>query len=113
VSTRKRFDLIVDARQVSRERHSDREFVTRRIADETIIVPVVGGVGDLDAIFTLNEVGSHIWRLIDSPTTVNAIVEEIGREFDVSSDRAERDVVEFLDKLADAGLIRPLNEPVR
>ncbi len=101
----------VDDRQVSRERNVNRDFVTRRIADETIIVPVVGGVGDLDAIFTLNDVGSHIWRLIDSPTTVQAIVEEIGREFDVSPDRAETDVVEFLDKLAEAALIRPLGEP--
>jgi Coenzyme PQQ synthesis protein D (PqqD) len=101
----------VDARQVSRVRNGDREFVTRRIADETIIVPVVGGVGDLDAIFTLNEVGSHIWGLIDTPIGVDAIVEEIGREFDVPSDRAERDVVEFLDKLADAGLIRTLSKP--
>ena len=110
-STREEADLIVDARQVTRERHGTREFVTRRIADETIIVPVVGGVGDLDAIFTLNDVGSYIWGLIENPTTVAAIVEEVGRTFEVAPDRAERDVVEFLDKLAEAGLIRPLGGP--
>jgi hypothetical protein len=102
----------VDARQVSRERYGDREFVTRRIADETIIVPVVSGVGDLDAIFTLNEVGSHIWHLIENPTTVQAIVESVLREFEVSADRAEHDVVEFLDRLAESGLIRPLASAV-
>jgi hypothetical protein len=101
----------VDVRQVSRERNGNREFVTRRIADETIIVPVVGGVGDLDAIFTLNEVGSLIWQLVDTPTTVQAIVEEVGRTFDASPDRLEQDVVEFLGKLAEAGLIQPLGEP--
>jgi hypothetical protein len=106
-------DHLVDGRQVSRAGDDGREFVTRRIADETIIVPVVGGVGDLDAIFTLNEVGSHIWRLIDGPITVHQIVEEIGRQFDVSPGQAERDVIEFLDKLAEAGLIRPLDEPSR
>jgi hypothetical protein len=100
----------VDARQVSRPRDGGREFVTRRIADETIIVPVVGGVGDLDAIFTLNEIGSCIWRLTEQPTTVHAVVEAICREFDVPADRAERDVVEFLGTLADAGLIRPLTD---
>jgi coenzyme PQQ synthesis protein D (PqqD) len=109
----RRSDLSVDARQVSREQHGDREFVTRRIADETIIVPVVSGVGDLDAIFTLNEVGSHIWNLIESPTTVQAIVEDVVRVFDVPPDRAESDVVEFLNKLAEAGLIRPLEAAVR
>jgi hypothetical protein len=101
----------LDARSVSRERSDTRKFVTRRIADQTIIVPVVGGVGDLDAIFTLNEVGSLVWELTDTPTTVHIIAEEIARTFDVAPDRAERDVVEFLGKLEEAGLIRPLNEP--
>ena len=101
----------MDARQVSRTGNGSREFVTRQIADETIIVPVVGGVGDLDAIFTLNEVGSYIWRLTDRPTTVDAIAAEVGRTFDVPADRAEQDVVEFLSKLAEAGLIRPIGEP--
>jgi hypothetical protein len=98
----------VDNRQVSRAQHADREFVTRRIADETIIVPVVGGVGDLDAIFTLNDVASHIWTLVDTPTTVDAIVADVIRIFDVPRDRAAQDTLEFLDKLADAGLIAPL-----
>jgi Coenzyme PQQ synthesis protein D (PqqD) len=102
----------VDNRQVSRERHADREFVTRRIADETIIVPVVSGVGDLDAIFTLNEVGAHIWTLLDKPTQVDAIVADVVRTFDVTPDVAERDTLEFLDKLADAGLIAPLRSAV-
>ena len=103
----------MDTRTVSREQHADREFVTRRIADETIIVPVVGGVGDLDAIFTLNDVGSHIWRSIERPATVDAIIADLVRTFEVPRDRAEQDVLEFLDRLADAGLIRPLGEPVR
>ena len=103
----------MDTRTVSREQHADREFVTRRIADETIIVPVAGGVGDLDAIFTLNDVGSHIWRLIEQPTTVDAIVGDVVRNFDVARERAEQDALEFLDRLADAGLIRRLAEPVR
>lgn len=101
----------MDLRQVAREHNGQREFVTRRIADETIIVPVVGGVGDLDAIFTLNEVGSHIWHLLDAPATVQAIVESVAASFDVLPGDAERDVVEFLDKLASAGLIRPLAAP--
>ena len=102
----------MDTRIVSRQQHADREFVTRRIADETIIVPVVNGVGDLDAIFTLNDVGSHIWTMAENPTTVDAIVDSVVRAFDVPRDRAERDAVEFLDRLAEAGLIGPLTAPV-
>ena len=91
-------------------RNGPREFVTRRIADETIIVPVVGGVGDLDAIFTLNDVGSYIWRLIETPTTVQAITDAVAGTFEVAEPDAARDVVEFLDKLAAAGLIETLGQ---
>jgi hypothetical protein len=98
----------VDLRLVSRHTDSNREFVTRRIADETIIVPVVGGVGELDTIFTLNEVGSHIWGLLEAPIAVHAIVEEVARTFDAPASDVERDVVEFLEHLATAGLVAPL-----
>ena len=84
--------------------------MTRQIADETLIVPVAGGVGDLDAIYTLNEVAAHIWKIVDAPTSVDRIVEEICREFDVPPDRAAHDVVEFLDALESAGLIASIAE---
>ena len=103
----------MDLRQVARAENGHRAFVTRRIADETIIVPVAGGVGDLDAIFTLNEVGSHIWHLLDAPTTVQAIVESVAASFDVLPGDAERDVVQFLEKLETSGLIQPLGRPDR
>ena len=32
-------------------RTQSREYVTRQIAEETLVVPVAGGVGDLDATF--------------------------------------------------------------
>jgi len=47
----------------------ESNFVTRCIADETIIVPIRDTVGDLDSIYTLNEVGTTIWQLIDGQTS--------------------------------------------
>ena len=82
-----------------------REVVTRRIADETLIVPIAGGVGDLDAIYTLNEVGARIWQLLETPTTVERIVDTIRAEFDVAAEDAERDVAAFVDALARARLL--------
>jgi hypothetical protein len=95
---------------VSRQVQGNREFVTRRIADETLIVPVVGGVGELDTIFTLNEVGSHIWGLLRTPIAVQAIVDDVRRTFDAPADHVERDVIAFLEQLATAGLIAPLDQ---
>jgi coenzyme PQQ synthesis protein D (PqqD) len=104
-------DQTPDAGHLVRRRTGNREFVTRRIADETLIVPVAGGVGDLEAIYSLNEVGARIWQLIDRPIRVDDIVEAIRREFDVSMSEAERDVLEFLDSLESAGLIESAAGP--
>ena len=82
------------------------DLTTRVIAGETLIVPITGRVGDLDSIYTLNEVGTRIWQMIDSQIKVRQIVESVSREYDVSREEAERDVVELIDSLAEAGLIR-------
>ncbi len=84
------------------------EFVTREVAGEMIVVPITAGVGDLDSIYTLNEVGATVWNLIDGTTTVDAIVSAIAREFEVGPDQAKTDVLEFITSLAGAGLIRPV-----
>jgi hypothetical protein len=84
--------------------------VTRVIAGETLIVPVRSGVGDLDSIYTLNEVASRIWQLIDGRTPVERIVQTISQEYDVEPELAAQDCVKLLDSLAEAGLIRQVSE---
>ena len=88
----------------------DADCVTREIAGETIIVPIRGHVGDLDSIYTLNEVGTMIWQLIDCKNSINQIIEGICMAYDVSLEEAKKDTVEFLNSLETAGLIRLSNE---
>lgn len=84
----------------------DSNLVTRRIAGETIIVPVKGSVGDLDSIYTLNEIGATIWQLIDGRTDTHQIIEAISREYDVTGEEATKDVIDFLERLEGASLIQ-------
>jgi len=81
-------------------------FVTRRIAGETIIVPVTGHVADLDFVYTLNEVGSFIWHLIDGRRSAQAIAEAVSAEYDVALEQAAVDVDELLTALEATGLAR-------
>ena len=85
----------------------EKDLVTRDIAGENIIVPIKGHVGDLEGIFTLNEVGAMIWQLMDGQTTGRQLVEAVRDEYNVEATEAEKDVVDFLRSLEDAGLIRP------
>ncbi len=84
----------------------EKDLVTRNVAGEEIIVPIKGHVGDLEGVFTLNEVGAMIWRLIDGQTTVRQLMEAVRDEYDVEAAEAEKDVADFLRSLKDASLIR-------
>ena len=86
----------------------EKDLVTRCIAGETVIVPIRQKAGDLDSIFTLNEVGTFIWQCIDGKTAVGEIVDAVCREFEVSRTAAEEDVNTYLADLLEAGLITPL-----
>jgi hypothetical protein len=92
--------------------HADekRSFVTRRIAGETLIVPVTGRVMDLESLYVLNEVGSRIWELLREPTTADRIADVVAAEFAVTAEDAAEDVAEFLDSLGARGLVRALTE---
>jgi Coenzyme PQQ synthesis protein D (PqqD) len=80
--------------------------LTRNIAGETLIVPVRGRVGDLDSLFTLNEVGMRVWSLLDGRCNIQQIVQTISSEYDVNEATAAADVNELLDTMAEVGLVR-------
>jgi hypothetical protein len=87
--------------------------VTRRIAGETILVPVAANVGDLDAVYTLNGVGSFIWDLIDGRRSALAIAEAVCAGYDVPLEQAVPDVDELLGTLVSKKLVRECGEPER
>ena len=80
--------------------------MTRNIAGETLIVPIRNRVGDLDSIYTLNEVGVRVWSLVDGQTSVNQMVATISDEYEVDQATARQDIAELLEDLAGAKLIR-------
>jgi hypothetical protein len=73
--------------------------VFRKIADEFILVPIRQNVGDLESISTLNEVAARIWELIDGKMKVREIKDEIVEEFEVTPQRAQKDLIEYLNQL--------------
>jgi hypothetical protein len=86
------------------------EVVARDIAGEHLLVPVRNGASQMDFIFTANEVGSRVYRLLDGRRDVGAIARVISQEFEVDEERARADVLDFLGALFEAGLARPAGE---
>lgn len=85
----------------------EKDYVMREIAGETIVVPVRSTAGELDSIYTMNEVGTLIWKLIDGQRSMDQIVEAVCNTYFVSAEEAAKDIVEFLASLHRAGLIHP------
>ena len=81
-------------------------FVFRKIGNETILVPVKAGVSELDSLFTFNEVGTVIWKGVESRFSVREIVSAVQAEFEIEPDAAQGDVFEFLEVLVERNLIQ-------
>ena len=73
--------------------------VFRKIADEFILVPIRQNVGDLESIYTLNETGARIWELIDGKMKVGEIKEKLVEKFEVTHEKAEKDIIAHLQQL--------------
>ncbi len=84
----------------------DPSIVSRNIAGEQILVPIRQKAGEIESIFTLNEVASRIWELLDGEMQVEEIKNAIVEEFEVSPNEAEEDLLKFLQQLEEAGAVR-------
>jgi hypothetical protein len=84
--------------------------VSRRVAGETLIVPVRGKVGDLASIYSFNESGSLIWQSMESPKSVAELISAVQQEYAVSYEQAERDVKQFLSDTLSVGLVEERQE---
>ncbi len=84
----------------------DPSIVSRNIAGEQILVPIRQKAGEVESIFTLNEVASRIWELLDGEKQVEEIKNAIVEEFEVSPKEAEEDLLKFLQQLEEAGAVR-------
>ena len=85
-------------------RKSD-SIVSRKIANEFILVPIRQDVGDLGSIYTLNEVAARIWELIDGKIKASEIKNKIVEEFEVTPEEAEKDLIEHLQQLEEVKAI--------
>ena len=84
----------------------DPNIVYREIAGEAILVPVRREVGDMDSIYTLNEVGVFLWEHLDGDTRAKDLRASLLDKYDVSARVAETDLFEFLQSLEELGAVR-------
>lgn len=80
-------------------------FIFRKIVDEMVLVPIKQNVADLNAIFTLNDLGAFIWEKLENPSTHAELEEAIFAGYDADIIEVKRDLEVFLHEMAEIGAI--------
>jgi Coenzyme PQQ synthesis protein D (PqqD) len=85
-----------------------RDIAARTLGDETIIMSTLDST-----IFMLNPTGTAIWNAADGNTPLSRIIEErVCAEFDVPIDQASTDAQQFVDELAEHGILVVSDQPI-
>jgi len=99
--------------EVGRERYlRSSAVVSRQIADETLVVPIRGGAGDLNSIFSFNPIGSDLWNLLEKEVSVDEMTSWVTDHYEVSEQQALGDIREFVSELIGAGLVTSVTQNV-
>ena len=82
------------------------QIISSKMDNEVVMMSVEKG-----NYYGLNRVGSEIWEKLTEPTTVAGLCEKLQQEFNVEKDQCERDVIKYLEKLVEEGLILVAVQP--
>lgn len=74
--------------------------MVRQLGDESVMLDMASGY-----YFGLDPVGARIWQLLSQTGSCAGIVERLAQEYDVTPERAESDLVRFVEELKANGLL--------
>ena len=76
------------------------DIISRVIDGELIIVPLVAGIGNTDdELFSLNDTGKSIWKLLDGERTPKQIAKTLFAKYGAPKEEIEKDVSGLLTEL--------------
>ena len=81
------------------------DFVMRKMADTTVVVPVGSNAIDFNGMINLNETGAFLFEILQQGATNDKLVSKLLDEYDVSREQACKDIDIFVKKLKDADII--------
>lgn len=82
-----------------------KDFILREIAGDYIIIPTGKTALEFNGLITVNEVGASLWNMLQKEVTLDDLVKGILDEYDVEESVAREDIQEFLDVLAEGGIL--------
>ena len=89
---------MMDLNQIAKNKQN---FATKQVGGDLVLVPIKDNVAEMNAMFTLNEVGSFVWDNLKEESTRELLSLAIAEEFDVDEATAKADLEEFLLQIQD------------
>jgi len=77
-----------------------KSVVTTKTGNEYVLVPIANNIADMNSIYTLNETGAFIWEHIDGHNSVEDIIIEMTKEYEVDYEIASNDLLSFIDEMS-------------
>ncbi len=74
--------------------------VSSRLGDGAVLVHL-----ETNQIFELNTTGVRAWELISEGLDLDAVIDQLGREFDVEAGRVRAEVTDLVAALVQQGLL--------
>lgn len=85
----------------------DRENIADRIIEnETVVLNLDNGM-----YYSLNEVGTHIWRFLDQGKSIDEIIAHLAAMYTVTQKNLTHDVATLIDELVKERLIKQKRSP--
>ncbi|MBO6555062.1 MAG: PqqD family protein [Pseudomonadales bacterium] len=79
---------------------ASQDAIGQEVRGETVILDLAS-----EEYFSLNEVGTRVWQLIQEPMSLNSLRSQLLEEFDVDESTLESDLAELIDVLTREGLV--------
>ena len=80
-------------------------FVLREVAGQAVVIAVGKASESFHGMINLNSTGKVIWTGIQDGQTEEEIVKNITDQYEVESERAEKDVKQMIQKMYEVGVI--------
>lgn len=82
-------------------------YVYRNVAGEGVLVPVRGGICNLENMLILNDTSTVIWERMKKAETINPdeLSEWLCGEYEIEKSQAQKDVKTFLKELVESECI--------
>ena len=88
----------------------NEDFIFRKIVEEMILVPIKQNVAEMEAVFTLNEVGAFLWEQLGQPRSLSELHNAVLDEFEADPAIVLEDIEAFLNEAEAFGAVKEVLE---